>query len=357
MLTLRPVINPPPPPPSVSAVFFRSLFESVSGRSSRGGVIRESSLVLAHHLLHSAPPHSETRTLCRADVCTSCVLDETHCLGSIWCYGGSLMTLSCHCSCKALARSDWGLVYTHLGHFSVGLWILIRTNMKLWCRQCLYVLIAYSFVQRAPFTKTGPQTAKKRISRRRWTQEKMWFSCFMRQKSLTKLKHWHLLSSMLFNFDFIRLRILFVGNIGSIVLSLHSLFRFPKVDHLRRRTVWVATQAVCLYKRWIEAFNSKVLFKRDLDDNGIRKMMSSSLFLKAKGSGDSQTHRLVAHSWVLYTVHVILKSTSRFHENDCTLLLSCKSAVCNDHLSIWVWEPSHAALWLAAGGWKVETAI
>lgn len=65
-------------------------------------------------------------------------------------------------------------------------------------------------------------------------------------------------------------------------------------------------------------------------------MMSSSfLFLKVKGSGDSQTHWLVGHSRVLYTVHVILRSTLGFHENDCTLLLSCKSAVCNDHLSIW----------------------
>lgn len=65
-------------------------------------------------------------------------------------------------------------------------------------------------------------------------------------------------------------------------------------------------------------------------------MMSSSfLFLKVKGSGDSQTHWLVGHSRLLYTVHVILRSTSGFHENDCTLFLSCKSAVCNDHLSIW----------------------
>lgn len=116
MLTLRPVIK------LASAVgvlqcSFAAYLNLLVGDPVVAMWFCESILVLAHHLPHSAPPHSETCTLCRADVCTSSVLDEIHCLGRIWCDGGSLMTLSWYCSCKALPRSDWGLVYTHLGQF------------------------------------------------------------------------------------------------------------------------------------------------------------------------------------------------------------------------------------------------
>lgn len=81
-----------PDPPSASAAFCRSLFETVSRRSSHWDVIHENTLFSAHRSPQTAlftSPHFETFTLCRAGerpgicshrCCASCGLDEIICL-------------------------------------------------------------------------------------------------------------------------------------------------------------------------------------------------------------------------------------------------------------------------------------